>query len=168
MSFTVGCSVGCSPGTFSLDWSDFIKKHLQPRLDCQHSGHQVGKERWGRRSWYSVCKYSLCFQPLTAPSPTSSWYISIQRFLWGFGFFGFFFFLPIPESKPEDWRRGFAWPCSWGFNCFLRRLSTDPIFSLTFNLISRGTWRSQFLNFWLFCNEKASQLFPLSAKNLDF
>lgn len=62
-----------SPDVFSLDWSDFIMKHLQSKLDCQQSGYQMEKERGGRGSWYSVCKcsanhlFSTSYCPLSSP-----------------------------------------------------------------------------------------------------
>lgn len=81
----VNCKLSCtvfwlvislgSPDVFSLDWWDSIMKHVQFRLDCQRSGCQVG-----RHFWYSVCKFSPCFQQVTAPFPPLP--STSQRFLW--------------------------------------------------------------------------------------
>lgn len=137
-----------SPDDFSLDWSDFIMKHLLSRLDCQQSEYQEEKERGRRGSRYSVCKWSVnhsfssSYCPLWSPPlPGTSQSRKLHGVCLVSVVFCFFFFPFYSKAKPEEWKREFAWLCNWGLNYFLKRLSSNPpIFSPTFNLISWGNW----------------------------
>lgn len=61
----------------------------------------------------------------------------------------------------------YAWLCNGEFNCFLKKLPPNPIFSPTFNLISRGPGEANSWTFRTLCNVKTSA-FPTVGEELGF
>lgn len=97
-----------------------------------------------RRSWYSVCKCSIITLFSASYLQRSPYPYLLLVHLNPKSFVGFFFFNPVQKLNLKI-GEGNLPGCATG-NCFKKLSTILPIFSPTFHLISRGNWRSQFLD----------------------